>query len=326
MSALPGLDLERLGDYLGWGPLQAEAVVGGRSNLTYLITRMSDGCKWILRRPPLGPIPPTAHDVAREYRVMTALGGTGVPVPRTELLCTDVTVLAAPFSIVEFVVGTPYRTAEELAVLGRVRTRAIAYAMVDALAGLHSVDPSAVGLADLGRSAGYLPRQLRRWSRQRESCDGDVPPGSDELLADLAAALPDAPSAAIVHGDYRLDNVLIHQDRVNAVLDFELSTLGDPLTDLGLLIAHAGRTDDAMPNVADAPGYPSSAEVIARYAESSGRDVSGIAWYVAFGYFKLSVIAQTVYHRSLRAGCDDDTFRVLAASAAKQGRAVLEES
>ncbi|HET6502250.1 MAG TPA: phosphotransferase family protein [Amycolatopsis sp.] len=301
----PGLDPHRLRAYLDEqspglvsGPLSARVVQGGRSNLTYLVS--DGGARWVVRRPPLGHVLPTAHDMAREYRVITALRTTAVPVPGTVLLCQDPDVLGAPFYVMEFVHGTPYRSDTELAALGTARTRAIADALVDTLADLHAVAPESVGLADFGRPQGFLERQLRRWKKQLDASRSRDLPGIDRLHDRLAGALPGSTEATVIHGDYRLDNVLVDDDRITAVLDWEMSTLGDPLTDLALLVAYAERDKidlDVVSNVSSAPGYPSTDEVISRYAERSGRDVSALNWYIGFAFFKLAVILEGIYYR-----------------------------
>ncbi|MEU4668220.1 phosphotransferase family protein [Amycolatopsis sp. NPDC023774] len=302
----PGLDLARLRAYLDeqrpglvTGELTAEVVQGGRSNLTYIV---GDGThRWVVRRPPLGHVLPTAHDMAREFKVISGLAGTAVPVPGTVVLCQDADVLGAQFYVMEFVAGTPYRTDSELAVLGTERTREIGFRLVDTLVDLHAVDPEAVGLGDFGRPDGFLERQLRRWKKQLDGSRSRDLPGADELHDSLAAKLPTSGPATIVHGDYRLDNVLVDgDDRITAVLDWEMSTLGDPLTDLALLVAYAERDKVSLQmvsNASSAPGYPSTDEVIARYAERSGRDVSALNWYVSFAFFKLAVILEGIYFR-----------------------------
>ncbi|TVT52784.1 phosphotransferase family protein [Amycolatopsis rhizosphaerae] len=302
----PGLDLARLRAHLDEqapglvkGPLTGEVVEGGRSNLTYIV---SDGtARWVVRRPPLGHVLPTAHDMVREHRVIKALHGTNVPVPGTITLCQDTEVIGAPFYVMEFVTGTPYRSEAELTALGPERTRAIADALVDTLVDLHAVDPAAVGLADFGRPEGFLERQVRRWKKQLDSSRSRDIAGIDLLHEGLTRALPESGPAAIVHGDYRLDNVLVDaNDRITAVLDWEMSTLGDPLTDLALMVAYAERSRislDVVSNVSSAPGYPSTDEVVARYAARSGRDVSALNWYVAFAFFKLAVILEGIYYR-----------------------------
>ncbi|WP_399883160.1 phosphotransferase family protein [Streptomyces sp. BBFR51] len=303
----PGLDLDRLRALLDrerpglvTGALSGRLIEGGRSNLTYAV---SDGtARWVVRRPPLGHVLATAHDMRREHRVISALHPTDVPVPRPVLLCEDEEVLGAPFYVMEFVEGTPYRTAEQLAPLGPERTRAAVLNLVDTLVGLHAVDPAEVGLADFGRPEGFLDRQLRRWAKQLDaSRDRDLA-GIDELHATLGRQLPPSPAATVVHGDYRLDNVLIggENDDIRAILDWEMSTLGDPLTDLGLLVMYSmplGLPDSPVSTTARAPGHPAPAELIERYAARSGRDVSAVAWYTAFAWFKLAVILEGIHYR-----------------------------
>ncbi|MEU2605162.1 phosphotransferase family protein [Streptomyces albus] len=302
----PGLDLARLATHLERerpglvrGPLRAEVVHGGRSNLTY---RVTDGTsRWVVRRPPLGHVLATAHDMAREHRVISALRSTAVPVPETVLLCEDPDVLGAPFYVMEHVEGTPYRTAAQLAPLGPERTREIVLALPGTLAALHEVDPQAVGLGDFGRPEGFLERQLRRWTKQFEASRSRDLPGVDALRDALGSTLPDSPRPTVVHGDYRLDNVLVGaDDRITAVLDWEMSTLGDPLTDLGLLAMYSERQDvpdSPVSTTSGAPGHPSAGELVERYARLSGRDVSRINWYTAFAYFKLAVILEGIHYR-----------------------------
>lgn len=237
----------------------------------------------------------------REHRVISALHPTAVPVPRTRLLCEDVEVLGAPFYVMDFVEGTPYRTAEQLAPLGPERTRGAVLGLVDTLVELHAVDPAEVGLADFGRPEGFLDRQLRRWGKQLDASRNRDLAGIDELHAALGRELPNSPTATVVHGDYRLDNVLIGEDdEIKAILDWEMSTLGDPLTDLGLLVMYSiplGMPDSPVSTTATAAGHPTPAELIERYAARSGRDVSAVAWYTAFAWFKLAVILEGIHYR-----------------------------
>ncbi|MFE6227409.1 phosphotransferase family protein [Streptomyces sp. NPDC057854] len=302
----PGLDPERLRRHLDRerpglvaGPLDARLIEGGRSNLTYAVT---DGTQqWVVRRPPLGHVLATAHDMKREHRVISSLGGTAVPVPGTVLLCEDEDVLGAPFYVMEFVEGTPYRSAAQLAPLGPERTRAAVLGLVDTLVDLHAVEPEAVGLGDFGRPEGFLDRQLRRWGKQLAASRGRDLPGIEELHAALGRALPGSPAPAVVHGDYRLDNVLVGpDDRIRAVLDWEMSTLGDPLTDLGLLVMYSTPLDlpgSPISTTASAAGHPPAAELAERYAARSGRDVSALSWYTAFAWFKLAVILEGIHYR-----------------------------
>ncbi|GGY48475.1 phosphotransferase family protein [Streptomyces xanthochromogenes] len=302
----PGLDPEQLRAHLDRvrpglvaGPLKARLIEGGRSNLTYVVT---DGTgQWVVRRPPLGHVLATAHDMKREHRVISALHPTAVPVPEPVLLCEDESVLGSPFYVMEYVAGTPYRTAEQLAPIGAERTRAAVLALVDTLVELHAVDAEAVGLGDFGRPDGFLDRQLRRWGKQLDASRNRDLAGIDELHAALGRALPVSPAPTVVHGDYRLDNVLIgDDDRIKAVLDWEMSTLGDPLTDLGLLVMYSAKlevADSPVSTTAGAAGHPSPAELIERYAAGSGRDTSAISWYTAFAWFKLAVILEGIHYR-----------------------------
>ncbi|NKX87043.1 phosphotransferase family protein [Nocardia coubleae] len=305
---LPGLDLGRLSTWLrGQLPVAGSAlsgslIAGGKSNLTYAVT---DGTsRWIVRRPPLGHVLATAHDMAREYRVMAALQHTDVPVPTMYALCQDDTVLGAPFYVMEYVEGTPYRTAAELRELGPERTRAISTDLIDTLAVLHAVDPAAVGLADFGRPEGFLERQVRRWKKQLDASHTRDLPLAEELHALLAADVPAESAVGIVHGDYRLDNVLTDPtDRLAAVVDWEMATLGDPLTDLALMVVYgrlAARAGSAV--VADAtvaPGFLTEDEIIARYTARSERDMSRFGFYLGLAAFKLAAILEGIHYRYL---------------------------
>lgn len=304
MTDLPGLDLPQFAAWFDGacpgeigGPLRGQLIAGGRSNLTYEVT---DGTKsWVVRRPPLGHVLATAHDMRREYQVITALRDTDVPVPPAYALCSDADVLGAPFYVMAKVDGIAYRTAEQVAPLGPARIQAIAERMIDTLALLHAVDPGAVGLGEFGRPEGFLARQVRRWKKQLDASRSRPVAGIDELHALLAADPPDGGAATIVHGDYRLDNILIDaNDQLAAIVDWEMATLADPLTDVGLLIVYQ-RMDrlGEGPMASDAPGYPSEAEVLARYAERSGRDLSGLGFYIALASFKLAVILEGIHFR-----------------------------
>jgi aminoglycoside phosphotransferase (APT) family kinase protein len=292
-----------------WRDCQVALISGGKSNLTYRVA--SDAGEVVLRRPPLGHVLPTAHDMAREYRVQSALAGSGVPVPRTLYLAGADSVLGAPFYLMERVVGHVCRDALPAGYAdSRDQRAAIGDALVATLARLHVIDPAQVGLADFGRPEGFLERQLRRWSRQWDSSKTGDLPALDALRDELAGTLPPPRPAAIVHGDFRLDNTMLHPVRpgqIVAVLDWELSTLGDPLADLGTTLAYWGQADDdevlsaarIMPPVtASAPGFPARRAVVERYAGLTGFDVTGIGWYQSFAFFKLAVICQGIARRA----------------------------
>ncbi|MGH3242280.1 MAG: phosphotransferase family protein [Spirillospora sp.] len=304
----PGLDMARLSEWFAAevpgadGELTARVLAGGKSNLTY---EVSDGwATWIVRRPPLGHVLATAHDMAREYRVMSALRDTAVPVPTTYALCTDDGVIGAPFYVMERVEGTPYRRAAELAPLGPERTRTIATGLIDTLATLHGLVPAAVGLADFGRPEGFLARQVRRWRKQLDASHCRDLPAADELHARLAADVPPGSAPGIVHGDYRLDNVLTDdRDRPAAVIDWEMATLGDPLTDLALLVVYQRlgelRGGSEVTDAASAPGFLTEDEIVARYATRSDRELSHFGFYLGLAAFKLAAILEGIHYRHL---------------------------
>lgn len=282
-------------------PLTFDLIAGGRSNLTYRVTDTA-GHAWVLRRPPLGQVLATAHDMGREHRIISALAPTDVPVAPVVGLCTDESVNDAPFYVMDFVDGLVARDADAARTLD-VSARARAGEQVaDVLARIHAVDPDAVGLGDLGRKEGYIERQLKRWYGQWQKSKTRDLPVVDEVHAALAARVPEQGPATIVHGDYRLDNCLLAPDgTIAAVLDWELCTLGDPLADVGLLLVYWTDRDDPHPALLDASttleGFPSRAQLVERYAAASGRDVSDVDYYVAFGYWKLACILEGVYAR-----------------------------
>jgi aminoglycoside phosphotransferase (APT) family kinase protein len=306
-----GIDVRRV---TGWfldnvvgvaPPLDFSLIAGGRSNLTFRVSD-SAGAAWALRRPPVSHVLPTAHDMTREYRMLDSLGPTGLPVPVTVGLCKDPEVTGAPFYVMEFVDGLVIRDAasaeKQLTIEAR---RTAGESVADTLAAIHAVDIDAVGLSDFARRDGYAERQLKRWLSQFESShvEGIESAGVvREAHSMLAARVPEQTATTIVHGDYRLDNVVISNDgHVRAVLDWEICTLGDPMADLGLLMVYwnepgeraviAGVTPTAL------AGFPSRAEMKARYEASSGRDVAALDFYVAFGYWKLACILQGVFNR-----------------------------
>lgn len=340
MSDASGLDLRALTRYLERavpgllrGPLQGRLIAGGRSNLTYLIT---DGTsRWVVRRPPLGHVLQTAHDMSREYRVMTALAGSDVPVPETIALCHDPQVTGAPFYVMSFVDGMVLRTRQQLESLPAGAPQPLADGMVDTLARLHAVDPPHVGLQDLGRPGGYLERQVRRWGKQLAASHSRDLPELDRLGLRLAASVPASFRAGLVHGDFKLDNVVIDPadpGRALAVLDWEMATLGDVLTDVVNLVMwwdgirdESGALFAAAP--AEVPGFPSSDRLVERYARLTGTSPSSLAWYAGLSSYKLAAIFEGMYYRyteGFTVGEGFDQLAGLAPALARRGHAALD--
>ena len=345
MATPVGADPAVVGPYLAsvladdkWRSVDISLIAAGMSNLTYTVTPSggSPDDAVILRRPPTGAVLATAHDMGREYTVITALGPTDVPVPRTLHLCTDPAVLGAPFYVMERVVGVHvvseipagYADAPE-------QRRAIGEGLVDVLADLHSVDYEEVGLAEFGRPDGFMARQVRRWSKQWDATRDTDRPGMDSLAARLAETVPQTQRNSVVHGDYRLDNCLLDPDtpgRVRAVLDWEMSTLGDPLADLAMLLVYWPQDGEDLPATQSAvtalPGFPTRAEVAERYAERSGLDLTDLNWYVGFAYFKFAAIVAGIVARSAAgamAGKDTSGYADRIDPCVQLGRAALDD-
>jgi aminoglycoside phosphotransferase (APT) family kinase protein len=289
-------------------PLRVAQFAGGQSNPSFLLE--AGGRRFVLRKAPPGELLPSAHRVDREYRVMRALAATGVPVPRTQHLCEDASVIGTPFFVMDFVPGRILRDAT-LPGVGPAERAAIFEALLDVLARLHGVDPRAVGLVDFGRPGNYFERQVARWSQQWALSKTDEVPAMDALLAWLPRHIPADDETTLVHGDYRLGNLILHpnEPRVAAVLDWELSTLGHPLADLAYHcifdVIGTGLEGEAGTRP---PGIPSEAEVVAGYARRTGRD-PGAHWSfcLAFSLFRLAAITQGVYARGLRGNAASET-------------------
>jgi aminoglycoside phosphotransferase (APT) family kinase protein len=283
-------------------PLDYEKIHGGLSNLTFLVTDQS-GSRWVLRRPPLGKSLGSAHDMGREVRVVTALAGTDVPVPPVLDYCEDVSVTGAPFYVMEFVEGPVLRAPEQAALFPAAEQRLrIGQGLVETMAAIHRLDPEEIGLGDLGRHDGYVARQLKRWSGQWEKSKTRELPLLEQVHQRLSESVPEQRETTIVHGDYRLDNVIYSPlGEVAAVVDWELCTLGDPLADLGLLMVYwAEPGDRQIPLFRPAtvePGFPSRADLASCYQRVSGRDISDLDYFVALGYWKLAVIIEGVLAR-----------------------------
>ena len=297
-------------------PFRFEVIAGGHSNLTYLV-QGSDGRRLVLRRPPLGHVLASAHDMGREHRIIAGLQGSGVPIPPALGYCDDEAVNGAPFYVMAYVDGVVVRdrATADRALSPEARARA-SESIVDTMAAIHAVDLDAAGLADLGRHEGYIARQLKRWYGQWNLQKTRELPLVDQVHDALAACIPPQGSATIVHGDYRLDNTIVSPSGdVRAVLDWEICTLGDPLADLGLLEVYWTGPDDEQSAWAGqsttAPGFWNRHRLAERYAEVSGRDISDLDFYVAFGFWKLACILEGVYARYLGGALGDRDPREL---------------
>jgi aminoglycoside phosphotransferase (APT) family kinase protein len=328
---------ERTGEP-AWSQATVSLISGGKSNLTYVVA--STAGDLVLRRPPTGHVLPTAHDMLRESRVIGALGPTGFPVP--DLIAVEETgeLLGAPFYVMERVVGhivrdqLPPHYADSAADRGQVADRLVA-----TLADLHAVDYAACGLGEFGRPSGYMDRQVRRWSKQWEATRTGEMPHLDALAEALRARVPAQSAETVVHGDYRLDNTILDPDdvgRVAAVLDWEMSTLGDPLADLGLLLVYWREAGDEAsslagltPSVTGMDGFPDRRGVAELYAKASGREVEDLPFYVAFGYFKLAVVVQGIVARlagGAMGGQDFGPMDGLVATLVDRGRLCLSDN
>jgi aminoglycoside phosphotransferase (APT) family kinase protein len=305
-GTIDGLDLPALERFFAEhvsgfrGGLTAGLVPGGRSNLTY---RLTDGhTAWILRRPPLGGLTPSAHDMHREYQVVSALADSDVPVPQPAAF-GEREVLGVPFSVVEYVDGVVIRTQEQLHELPTADIHRCGYGLVDVLARLHAIDPGSVGLAGFGRAEGYLARQVRRWNDQWHRIRTRRLDDIDTLHTRLAEQCPTESGAAIVHGDFRIDNAILDPADpaiVRAVVDWEMATLGDPLADLGLHLVYADPVFEpvlAGSAASTSSQLPTTADLAQRYADSTGRDLARLPFYLALGYFKIAVIAEGIHAR-----------------------------
>ncbi len=317
-------------------PLHVERVRGGHSNETFFHTRGKQ--EWVLRRPPRGALLPTAHDVRREYRVLSALRAAVVPAPRPVLMCDADGVLGAPFYLMERVHGNVIRSRLpapfDVDVAAR---RGLGIELVDQLAELHKVDWQAVRLADFGKPSGYLERQLRRWTGQLDASRTRPLPDLDVVSEWLQTHIPESGPATIVHGDYRMDNVMYAEGgpaRIVAIFDWEMATIGDPLADLGYLLSFWREPSDPAAEFGDdswritgMPGFPSRADLVARYAERTGRKMEHVNFYVALAIWKLAVLLEGSYARHLAGTTDDPFFEQLSAgtpSLARRARLVCQ--
>jgi aminoglycoside phosphotransferase (APT) family kinase protein len=318
--AITGIDVERVTAWLDEhieeidGPYQFDLITGGRSNLTYRVTD-ANGTAFVLRRPPTGNVLASAHDMVREHTIISAVGKTDVPVPRTMGVCTDLEVNDAPFYVMTHVAGVVLDSAERAEPMTVAQRRRAGEHLIDVLADLHAVDVDDIGLGDLAKRDGYVERQVRRWTTQWEKSKTRELPEIDEVARRLAANLPVQRGVSIAHGDYRFGNCLVDPEagRITAVLDWELCTLGDPLADVGYLGVYWSDPgeEQARPNdPTGIEGFPTYAELLDRYATRSGRDLSGIGYYRAFSSWRLAVISEGVFARFLHGAMGDQEIDV----------------
>jgi len=328
---MQGLDIPKVSAWLQANiadvqpPFSFDLIAGGRSNLTFKLTD-ANGRAMVLRRPPLGHVLATAHDMAREHRIISAVGKTSVPVPVALGVCTDVEVNGAPFYVMSLVDGVVLDSAEKAEVLAPELRVPASEHLIDVLADLHDVDVDAVGLGDLAKRGGYIERQVRRWSSQWENSKTRELPAVDEVARILSASIPEQHGVVIAHGDYRFGNCLtdVHRGRIAAVLDWELCTLGDPLADVGYIGVYWSdgasatlRANDPTP----AGGFLSYRDLIERYARRTGRDLDNIGYYVAFSCWRLAVISEGVYARYLHGAMGDHGLDVGPMKAGAEGLA-----
>ena len=346
VRALPGLDIAALQEWLlanepsllGAVPLSAALIAGGRSNLTYVIRGASEPL--VLRRPPLGHVQTTAHDMAREFRVISALRGSRVPVPRAIRFVDDASAgVDAPFYLMERVKGRPISTRKDNAEYSPAQLRELSLDLARTLAHLHTIAPDTVGLDDFGHPDGFLERQVARWGKQYDGSRSRELPELDALQASLRTSIPETRRSSILHGDYRLDNALVRDiagaPSISAVLDWEMATLGDSLTDLGLLGLYWGVNETegvagAVPSSVDAAaGYPSFDELVDEYSAVTGVAIPELPWYLALAAFKLAVILEGIHFRfqaGQTVGEGFDKIGMLVTPLARAGRRFLQEA
>ncbi|HEX2912090.1 MAG TPA: phosphotransferase family protein [Chloroflexia bacterium] len=331
MTVLPPLvDEQALAQYLAvqlpgenaGAAITTERISGGHSNETFIIRRGEGVTRetWVLRRPPRGPLLPTAHDVGREYRVINALHKTDVPVPAPILFCSDESIIGAPFYLMQYIPGVVVRKKVPEAFARPQDRAAMAEELIQTLVKLHAVDWRAIGLENLGKPEGYLERQLKRWTGQLDKSRHRPLPELDAVSEWLRLNLPESPPATLVHGDYRIDNVIYTAEppaQILGVLDWEMATIGDPLADLGYLLSHWREAGDPpvavtseLADVTEQPGFPTRAQLAERYRELSGRAVKNLNFYEALAIWKLAILLEGNYVRYL-AGTTDDHFYAL---------------
>jgi aminoglycoside phosphotransferase (APT) family kinase protein len=337
---VPGIDLGRVSRFFAEHvpgadvPLRFELLSGGRSNLTYRVS--GAGQSWVLRRPPLGHVLPTAHDMAREFRVLRGVAGTAVPAPVPVALCQDDSVNGSPFYVMEYRAGVILETEiPEGFVEREEERRKLSLSLIEALVELHAVDYVAVGLGDFGRPDGYLERQVRRWAQQWERSKTRDVPEVEKLIGILKRSIPTSPAATLVHGDYRLGNMALDPKapaRILAIFDWEMATLGDPLADLGYTLIYWGEVGDPddvtglgpYRSVTARPGFLTRAELVQEYARRSGREVETIDFYSMLALYKLAVISEGIYARYLQGKTVGEGFDQIVRRSSDLARSALE--
>jgi aminoglycoside phosphotransferase (APT) family kinase protein len=301
---------DNIAGFDGSAELQATLLAGGRSNISYKLTD-AKGSSWVLRRPPLGHIMPSAHDMSREFRVLSGLNSVSYPTPATRGYCEDESVIGAKFMMMDFIDGRVIESAQTASSLSTKQASEISQELIDTLARLHAIDPAAAGLDQLGKPAGYLQRQVKRWGEQWQITKTRELPEIEKLHAWLETAIAKVPESlptSIVHGDYRIDNVILARDKseIVAVLDWEMSTLGDPISDLAISLVYWSQATDTLrkkipvaEDVTSGPGFWSRQQVLDRYVSQTGLDISHLDECVALACFKLAVIMESIHHRNL---------------------------
>lgn len=310
-------------------PLTVHQFARGKANLTYLLRFGEDdeSTEYVLRRPPLGRVAPGSHDMTREYRALATLWRAFLPAPRAHLLCEDQAVIGSLFLVMERKHGVVVQNevpSEFGSGADPVANRRLSEVVVDTLADLHAVDPAAAGLQHLGRPEGFLTRQVEGWIGRWEAASHEQNPVAGELARWLASTLPSSPPPTLLHNDWRLDNMAVaatDPSRCEAVYDWDMCTRGDPLADLGTAMAvwynHDEPPATLNPMPTHVPGFMSRTEAIGRYAARSGRDVSGVGWYVVFGTYKMAVVLQQIFIRWHRGQTQDERFADLGVGAAR---------
>ncbi|EME15384.1 phosphotransferase family protein [Rhodococcus triatomae] len=313
--------LRQLGEIRPEDQLEVRLLAGGRSNLTYEVS--SPDRAWVLRRPPAGELLETAHDMGREVVVQSALAGSGIPVPRIVFFSSDAPHAGGSYYLMDKVEGTLLRTDDDFAAVPHSAREALSHRYIDALAALHRQDVDSVGLSTFGRPVGFSERQVRRWAKQLAASRSRELPELDRLASALADTVPDSAAKSIVHGDFRFDNMIVQlepQPRIAAILDWEMSTLGDPLTDLGLVHLFWEGWHGIDNPIAGTPvsqsGYPSFDQLAHRYATATGSDLSDQSWYNAFAFFKMAVILEGIHTRFLSGETVGDGFDHIGAMVA----------